>query len=238
MQDDNCAPSKEGLEEASEAERQEEPQMDVSPPHHPVHNWRDALVHLAIVTAGLFIALMLESVVEWIHHKTLVREARQNIAVEIRHNRKAVKKDLAFLAANLSRVDANIRTLRQLHKGREFHGSLINKMDYDELDVAAWRTARDTGALGYMPYNEVQLYSGLYTTIDYVNSRALAIGDAEFKALAPAKMGYDIGNLPDEERTAMLRANAESEIELITLQQMLQEVDHDLGQAAAARSPN
>lgn len=28
--------------------------MDVHPPHEPVHTWRDALMHLGIVTVGLF----------------------------------------------------------------------------------------------------------------------------------------------------------------------------------------
>jgi hypothetical protein len=230
VQDDNDASS--AADAAVEGEREEEKAgMDVSPPQHPVHNWRDVLVHLGIVTAGLCIALMLEGVVQWVHHKNLVREARQNIRIEIRQNRDAVKTDLTFLAANLKRVEGNIATLQRLHPGQDFHGTLTNRMDYVDLDVAAWRTARDTGALGYMPYDEVQRYSGLYTTIDYVNGRALAIGDTEFKAFAPAEMGYDFKDIPAEERTAMLRGNAETKIGLVTLEQMLEQVDRELVQA-------
>lgn len=212
--------------------------MDVSPPHHPVHHWRDALVHLGIVTAGLFIALMLESVVEWVHHRNIVREARENIRLEIRHNQAAASKDLNYVQASLANVEANIDTLQRLptlRVAKHFHGSLINRMDYDPMAESAWRTARDTGALGYMPYEEVQHYSDLYTTIDYVNNRALAVADTEFKALAPAKMGYDFKDLPEEQRTAMLRGNADAEIGLITLQQMLQQVHRDLGRAVAGQ---
>jgi hypothetical protein len=238
VQDDNHPPSAGQAEAPAETDRQEEPPgMDVSPPQHPVHNWRDVLVHLGIVTAGLFIALMLEGVVQWVHHKSLVREARQNIRLEIRSNRGTVRKDLALVAANLKRVEGNIAILSQLRPGQDFHGTLTNKMDFADLDVAAWRTARDTGALGYMPYGEVQNYSGLYTTIDYLNGRAVAVGDTEFKAFIPAEMGYDFKDIPAEERTEMLRGNADTKIGLMTLQQLLEQVDQALAEAEA-KQPN
>lgn len=236
VQDDNHSPSAGPVEASAEIDRQEEPPtMDVSPPQHPVHNWRDVLVHLGIVTAGLFIALMLEGVVQWVHHKSLVREARQNIGIEIRSNRNIVRRDLAFVAASLKGVESNIAILSRLRQGQDFHGTLANRMDFAGLDVAAWRTARDTGALGYMPYDEVQNYSGLYTTIDYLNGRALAVEDTEFKAFAPAEMGYEFKDIPPEERTAMLRGIADSKIGLITLQQLLEQVDQALAEAEHPR---
>lgn len=195
---------------------------------HRAMTWRYIFIELAIVTAGLFIALMLNSAVEWGHHKQLVHDARRNIHREIAGNRRKVQEDLAYLRSSLAGVNANIATLQQMRLHRFTHGSLNNRMDYDTLDVAAWQTARDTGALAYMPYDEAQRYSGLYSTIDYLNNRATAVADAQFSALAPAEMGYDVGQLPPEQIVTMLRANADAKVGLLTLMQLLAEVDTEL----------
>ena len=42
------------------------------------------------VVLGILIALALEGVVEWAHHRALVREARANIAIELRHNKETL----------------------------------------------------------------------------------------------------------------------------------------------------
>jgi hypothetical protein len=62
--------------------------MENHAPAHPVLSWKDALLHLGIVTIGILIALGLESVVEWRHHISLASEARANIVSEIRDNRR------------------------------------------------------------------------------------------------------------------------------------------------------
>lgn len=200
--------------------------------HHAL-GWRYILVELAIVTAGLFIALMLNGVVEWAHHKQLVHDARRNIQHEIRENRQKIRENIGYVQKALAKVDANIVTLHRMLDNRFIHGSLNNGIDYDSFDVAAWETARDTGALSYMPYDEVQRYSGLYTTIDYVNARALSLGDAQFNAMAPAEMGYDIAHLPRDEIQTMLRGNAQAKIGLETMTQILTELDGQLAKDSA-----
>ena len=62
------------------------PLLDVHPPHEPVHGWRDFLLH--IITIGLLIALGLEGLVEWQHHRHLVHEAEVSLHNEIENNAK------------------------------------------------------------------------------------------------------------------------------------------------------
>lgn len=195
---------------------------------HPVGSWRYVLVEIGIVTAGLFIALMLNSVVEWAHHKQLVRDARRNIQREIAENRRHVREDLAYMRSSLGQVDGNIAALKAIRAGTFRHGSIANGLTYTQLDDAAWQTARNTGALSYMPYDEAQRYSGLYSTIAYVNGRAERVAENQFNAVAPVFMGYDLKTIPQNEVTAMLRGNAEAKIGVITLMQMLGDVDHEL----------
>lgn len=196
--------------------------MDVHPPHEAVHTWRDALVHLGIVTAGLFIALMLESAVEWMHHRHVVREARENIRREIEHNHEDAEKDIRYVLDNVKTQQENIETIHRLRDHPQgFQGSVLNHMEFDSLDDGAWRTARDTGALGYMPYDEVQRYSDLYMMAELVNQHAIKTGEADFLAGAAFKMGYDPEKLPAEEYERLLRDNAAVRIQLETLSQFL-----------------
>jgi len=64
--------------------------VDIHPPHGPIRSWKDFLLQLVTITAGVLIALSLEGVREWSHYRTLVREARETLAREIAENMKEV----------------------------------------------------------------------------------------------------------------------------------------------------
>ena len=59
--------------------------MEIHKPH-AAKTWREFLVELATITAGILIALTLEQVIEWQHASHRAREARENIRVEIADN--------------------------------------------------------------------------------------------------------------------------------------------------------
>ena len=61
--------------------------MEIHAPDHPITGWKDTAKHLAIITAGVLIALALEGVVSWADHRMLVREAVANLTAELRTNR-------------------------------------------------------------------------------------------------------------------------------------------------------
>ncbi len=200
--------------------------MDVHAPMEPLHSWRDIALHLGIVTVGLFIALSLEALVEHIHNRHLVVEARANIREELQINHGAAQDDIKRVQENIDLHKANIETIHHLQTHpKEFHGSITNSMSFDSLNDAAWRTARDTGALSFMPYKEVQRYSDLYMLTDLVNQKAISTGDQTFRASIPTLMGYDITNIPPDQLTQMLRDNAATEIDLVTLKQYLIQLD-------------
>jgi hypothetical protein len=202
--------------------------MDIHAPHEPVHTWKDFAIHLAIVTIGLFIALMLEALVEYVHHRHIVAEARANIRQEIEHNDRAAQKDVVYLDAAIKLVDSNVKTIHVMSQHpKGFKGSLQNTMEFDSPVDAAWRTARDTGALAYMPYDEVERYSELYMLESTVNESARAAAQQSFHALAPVYMGYEVDQMPAEAYTDMLRGNAVARVDLETLQQFVREFDKE-----------
>ena len=64
--------------------------LDVHSPHEPIIGWKDFLLHLFTITIGLLIALSLEGMVEWFHHRHLVHEAEASLYREIDGNAKGI----------------------------------------------------------------------------------------------------------------------------------------------------
>ena len=82
--------------------------MDIHAPHGPLHSWREIAKQLAIITAGVLIALAFEGVVAWADHRILVREAVANLRREIADNSRELEKlfvDLATEKKNLEHAD-------------------------------------------------------------------------------------------------------------------------------------
>lgn len=210
------------------------PTEDVGLAHHRIGGWRYVLIELTIVTAGLFIALMLNSVVEWTHHKQLVRDARRNIHKEIEDNRDILRRDIGLVHSSLADADENIATLQQIKAGRADHPKLGYASEFSTFNQTAWQTAQETGALSYMPYDEVQRYSDLYGMIAYVNERAVGLVSGQTTVLASAQMGYDLRQLPQGEVVTMLRGSAQSKMGYANLLQLLKSLDVQLAKQSAA----
>src|SRR5215469_12802192 len=87
--------------------------MEVHPPHGPIHSIKEFLVHLLAITIGLLVALGLEASVEWVHHRRLVREARENIFQEIRDNERNVAEELNALPAEKSYLRKTLDTVSE-----------------------------------------------------------------------------------------------------------------------------
>lgn len=210
--------------------------MDIHAPLEPIRGWKDIAIHLGIVTIGLFIALMLEGLVEYVHHRHIVAEARANIHQEIEDNHKAAQNNVKDLNRNILAMETNIRTIHLLEKKTaNQHLTLENSMQYSAMGDAAWSTARDTGALTYMPYAEVQRYADIYTEQSDVNQQANRVAHNEFQLLAPTVMGTDFKDLPPSEFAGMLHGSAASLLDLCVLRQVIEELDrqyvNDLGGA-------
>ena len=200
--------------------------MEVHPPDHPVHSWRDFAIHIVIVTIGLFIALTLESFVEYLHHRHIVHEARENIRQEIEDNHKAAQKDIQYLQQDIDRIKADIDTIHKLREHpKDFKGSLTYTMQFNSLDSAAWNTSRDTGALSFMPYKEVQGYADLYEGQKLVNDHTTQLFYRQTLAMTPIFMEKSFNDIPASEFQGMLRETAATLIDLTASKQIVEQLD-------------
>jgi len=169
---------------------------------------------------------MLEGLVEYTHHRHIVREARENIHQEIEDNHQSAQKDLVALQEDIERTKANIKTIHALREDpKGFRGSLTSTMQFHSLDSAAWNTSRDTGALTYMPYQDVEAYAGLYDSQKIVNDQAIEIFHRQTLAMTPVFMEEDFSKLPPSEIEGMLHESAATLISLDTLRQIVQQLD-------------
>lgn len=200
--------------------------MDVHAPHEPVHTWRDFFTHLTIVTIGLFIALSLEAFVEYVHHRHLVHEARENIRQEIEDNHKAAQEDITLLQQDLDRTNSNLDTIRRIRANpKTFKGTLTFTMSFNSLHDAAWNSARDTGALGFMPYKEVQGYADLYQHQKLVDDQVIEVIHRQTLAMTPIYMEKDFTTISTNQTENLLHDTAATLIDVTTLQQIVQQLN-------------
>ena len=200
--------------------------MEIHAPHEPIHTKRDFFLHLFTITVGLLIALSLEGLVEYAHHRHLVREARDNIRRELELNHDAAQSDLGNMQKKIDLQKANVASIHRLMvDDKQFHGGVTNTWDFISLNDSAWKTARETGALGYMPYDEVQRYSDLYLLQGLVNDSSITIAKLDFSAGAPFFMGYDADKLPQQEYLRLLHDNAEIQVQIFVLRQLIKQYD-------------
>ena len=181
--------------------------MEVHAPEHPIHTWRDFFIHLVTITIGLLIALALENAAEALHHRHIVREARENIRREIEANEKQAQTNIGFLNADNQQITANLRTIQKLRADPHALDH-DRRMDFgftwSSFDRAAWLTARDSGALTYMPVAEVQGYADAYNQADLVNDQAIKIFTEQTDLAAPLVVEQGPQLNPQERETFLL----------------------------------
>ncbi len=117
--------------------------MDIHPPH-AIRSVKDFLLQLLTITIGILIALALDGVVQWTHHRELVHEAESNLTMEVKENQAEVNKGLQGLRASQQQLREMIGVIRQLQQNR---GAPMHSFSFswtlDELHATSWNTASD-----------------------------------------------------------------------------------------------
>ena len=201
--------------------------MEVHAPDHPIHTWRDFFIHIATITIGLLIAIGLEQTVEWAHHRHMVREARENIRREIAENQKECATDIGYVQADAGRMKGNLEVGRELraHPHTAGHGGQLRfQLAWSSLSDSAWSSARDSGALTYMPTGEVQIYADAYKQQDLVNTSAIEIFTKQIDLAAILQVEASPGDMNPEEVGAFLREDAIVYGRLTSLVQIVQQL--------------
>ena len=137
--------------------------MDVHSPHRSITSFKEFVRELVTITAGILIALSLEGLLTWRHHRDLVREARANILGELQTNQYQLTNE----QRDLNTMEEDLRALITLVHQLESHSAHVPKAvpfvwSLAELHATSWDSAQSTGALSYMLYEEVKRYTEVY----------------------------------------------------------------------------
>ncbi len=128
------------------------------------YSFADYAFQFVTVTAGVLIALFIDSLAETRSNRDLVESARAMIMRELADNKKDLEATLSGIAADQEGMKNAIRFADELLSARK---TKINSLELhfnvaDQVSDSSWRTAERTGALALMDYEEVQRYSRVY----------------------------------------------------------------------------
>jgi hypothetical protein len=187
--------------------------IDVHPPHEPIHGWRDFLLHLLTITIGLLIALSLEGLVEWQHHRHLVHEAEASLQAEIESNAKGLPDAIANLHKNQAELKNDVTVLKYLIKNNKMppKASMSITFGIRTFDDVSWKTAQSTTALSYMSYPQAEEYSDIYITQNELNNAERQAARDAIISLAPFMNMAD----DDPDPTAAMGNDMKQKIEVL-----------------------
>jgi len=159
----------------------------------------------------LLIALSLEGVVEWQHHRHLAHDAAASMRGEIVSNAKGMPSTLADLKKRQDQLSHDVDVLKEFLKTKKFpkQGGLEISFGIRTFDNVAWRTAQTTSALSYMPYDEAEDFSSIYTMQDLLTDSEKSAARDAMVALAPflSMKDSDPDPTPDQTRAIIDKIN-------------------------------
>jgi hypothetical protein len=200
--------------------------VDVHLPEKSIRTWKDFLLHLLTITIGLFIALTLEAAVESMHHRHLVRDARQNLRTEIEQNHQLYAKNAQELQLNRIQLAHDLGALRELRDGKQLSDAKLSWiLNWNGYGDAAWKTAKESGAVPYMDSRSISDYTWLYGQQEYVMSMALTLVNEESRVNAVLDVAREPSKLGPTEIASLLIRTAEIDRLASTLETWMKALD-------------
>jgi len=210
--------------------------LDVHPVHKSIHGWRDFLLHLLTITIGLFIALSLEGLLEWHHHRNLVHEAEASLHEEIRSNAAGLSGAVADIRNQHEKLARDVKILKQLiNRGKlPKDGNLEITFNIRGFENLSWKTAQSTNALSYMSYETAKQYAEIYDLQGRFEAAENVAARDAIVSLAPF---LNMGNAEGPSRAEAPEMKAHIEIlqaQLILLNSLVTKLDDEYKKFLAA----
>ena len=195
--------------------------LDVHPPHHPAHSWRDFFIHIATIVVGLLIAIGLEQTVEAVHRHSERLELEERLHREAEENSKALDASrrnwqdrAAYLEASMQQIQSASST------GDTVSVTLPNLPEGDSQPSqrAVWTVAKANGSLALLPKSEQDVFA----TVDWIAeqedigfqryAQALQDGEATEKAAGIALRPGQTIHFPATERANLIHELAQRQV--------------------------
>ena len=154
--------------------------LDVHPPEHTPHSWRDFFVHMGTICLGLLIAIGLEQSVEAVHHQHELRELRGSLREDYEKTLRDCDRFDVYVRASDSHTALLTAQVREafLHHQPLVITPYEESADWDLPDDPTWQAAKTSGLLVLVPQNEIKLNTEIGGTADIFNAAFPAFEDA------------------------------------------------------------
>jgi hypothetical protein len=182
--------------------------LDVHPPEHTPHSWRDFFIHIATIVVGLCIAVGLEQTVEAVHHHHQMRQTRERIHSEVALNDRISQEDARQLELIVTREKHNLEIMH----AADTQGSVATEepdfsWNLQGLYDSAYNDGRENGALALMPYDESAMYSDAYIQASITTASLFSVIDKIYAAKAVLH-GDSLASLSPIERQTLFASTA------------------------------
>jgi hypothetical protein len=161
--------------------------LDVHPPHHPTHTWKDFFIHIATIVVGLIIAVGLEQAVEALVHGRERAELIENMRAQAERNLPILQNDVSSASNQLVWLQSVLDLLTQapvvageisVHLPPIPPGPPVR-----EPSRAVWLIAKAKGTAALLPEDLAEVYDRLdydaQNTDEAVDASVLTEGAGE-----------------------------------------------------------
>lgn len=177
--------------------------LDVHPAHHAASSWREFFIHIATIVLGLLIAVSLEQTVEYIHHRYLARDAREQLRAE-RHSDETSNEVNIFTTQrhqrDLQRDLAILRAVRT-HAPLPKLPFITRRFRY-VYPEDAWRKIHESGTIDFLNRDDLKGLDYRYVEQDAFASRAVESIEALDHAASVLRSENDPPRVSVESSTA------------------------------------
>lgn len=183
--------------------------MEIHAPDEPVLTLKQAAVHLAIVTAGVLIALTLEGLMESSHQRSLVREASVNLTSELQANQQELERLIGKIEPMRNKLvhaidvigavpaPESVQEAQSLFRAGSNPNFVMIPWDRAELGGASRTTSEITGAFALREYAEVKKYASVY-------DRQVLCDKLQEEALSSALTAASLGPIVDFQKPSAI----------------------------------
>ncbi|MGB0064498.1 MAG: hypothetical protein WBP85_08640, partial [Terracidiphilus sp.] len=143
------------------------------PAHHAASTWREFFIHIATIVLGLLIAIGLEQTVEYVHHRRELRNAREELRVEVEQDSAIADKNLQAIRELQAKLNADMALLLA-HRatGKPLTGKLDFTWRFTKTHYAALKSNQISGSLALMPHAELEFYDFVFSVQEAIMMEA------------------------------------------------------------------
>ena len=130
------------------------PMLDVHAPHEPIHTWKGFVIHIATITIGLLIAIGLEQLAEYVHHRHQAAAIAGKLRAESYENMAIVRSDIKNCDETLAAIRFIVDSLNRkpsASPAAPWTPPVLPEARILKPSNAEWLIARDGALLQLLP---------------------------------------------------------------------------------------